>query len=223
MKKYLLFFIFIFNISCSVNDGVYWCGDHPCINKNEKEAYFKKTMIVEVRNYDKNKMKSDSEIQKLLNQAKLDEKKRILTEKEIQKKTRMEEKELTKQIKLEEKRRIKEEKELSKQIKLEEKRRIKEEKELSKQIKLEEKRRIKEEKELTKKIKNEEKSKINTDTAEQKVVKLDKKKSSKDKVVIIGSHIGNVEISTDKFDDLVKKILKRNSPRPYPEINDIPK
>ena len=205
MKKYLLFFIFIFNISCSVNDGVYWCGDHPCINKNEKEAYFKKTMIVEVRNYDKNKMKSDSEIQKLLNQAKLDEKKRILTEKEIQKKTRMEEKELTKQIKLEEKRRIKEEKELSKQIKLEEKRRNKEEKE------------------LTKKIKNEEKSKINTDTAEQKVVKLDKKKSSKDKVVIIGSHIGNVEISTDKFDDLVKKILKRNSPRPYPEINDIPK
>ena len=86
MRKYLLFFIFIFNIGCSVNDGVYWCGDHPCINKKEKEAYFKKTMIVEVRNYDKNKIQRDSEIEKLLNQAKLDEKKRILTEKEIKKK-----------------------------------------------------------------------------------------------------------------------------------------
>ena len=116
-----------------------------------------------------------------------------------------------------------EEKELLKQIKLEEKRRIKEEKELSKQIKLEEKRRIKEEKKLSKQIKSEKKSKINEDKAEQKVVKLDKKKSNKDKVVIIESHIEKIEISTDKFDDLVKKILKRNTPRPYPEINDIPK
>ena len=28
-------------ISCSANKGVYWCGDHSCINKKEKEAYFK--------------------------------------------------------------------------------------------------------------------------------------------------------------------------------------
>ena len=169
MKKYLLLLIFIFNISCSVYDGVYWCGDHPCINKKEKEAYFKKTMIVEVRNYDKNKIKRDSEIEKLLNQAQLDEKKRILTEKEIKRKTRAEEKELAKQIKLDEK------------------------------------------------------SKINADIAEEKVVKLAKKKLNKDKVVIIESDIGNVGISTDKFDDLVKRILERNTPRPYPEINDIPK
>ena len=40
MKKYLLFFIYIFIISCAVNDGVYWCGDHPCINKKEKEELY---------------------------------------------------------------------------------------------------------------------------------------------------------------------------------------
>ena len=47
-------------ISCTNNKGVYWCGDHPCINKEEKEAYFKKTMIVEVKNYNKDKNKNDS-------------------------------------------------------------------------------------------------------------------------------------------------------------------
>ena len=187
MKNLFILFLLLMIFSCTSSKNVYWCGDHPCINKKEKEAYFKKTMIVEVRNYDKNKMKEDSEIEKLLNQAQLDEKKRILTEKEIKKRTRMEEKEL------------------------------------AKQIKLDEKRRIKEEKDLAKKTKNEEKSKINANIAEKKVVKLDKKKSNKDKVVIIESHIENVEISTDKFDDLVKKILERNTPRPYPDINDIPK
>ena len=187
MRKYLLFFIFIFNISCSVNDGVYWCGDHPCINKKEKEAYFKKTMIVEMRNYDKNKMKSDSEIEKLLNQAKLDEKKRILTEKELVKKTKKEEKELAKQLRLEEKKIIKEEKELAKQLKLDEKKRIKE------------------------------KNKI------RKVVKLEKKKSNKKKMIKVVSRAENLEISSHKFEGLVKKIMERNSSRPYPEINDIQK
>ena len=40
------------------NTGVYWCGDHPCINKKEKEAYFKKNMIVEKRNLKKEKSKN---------------------------------------------------------------------------------------------------------------------------------------------------------------------
>ena len=53
MKKNFIILIFIFMISCTNNKGVYWCGDHPCINKEEKEAYFKKTMIVEVKNYNK--------------------------------------------------------------------------------------------------------------------------------------------------------------------------
>ena len=63
MKKYSYIALFIFIISCSGNKGVYWCGDHPCINKDEKEAYFKKTMIVEVRNYNKNNIIKDSEIE----------------------------------------------------------------------------------------------------------------------------------------------------------------
>ena len=114
MKKYIFFTISIsisiFIFGCSVGKGVYWCGDHPCINNKEKAAYFKKTMIVEVRNYNKGKINDNSEIEKLLDQAKLDEKRRILSEKELAKQTKIEEKELAKQIKLEEKKRIKEEK-----------------------------------------------------------------------------------------------------------------
>jgi hypothetical protein len=139
MKKYIYIIIFIFTISCTANKGVYWCGDHPCINKDEKEAYFKKTMIVEVKNYNKGNTKKDSEIEKLLNQAKLNEKKRKLGEKELLKRAKIDEKELIKRKKLEEKKKKKEEKELIKQLKLEEKKRKKEEKELIKQLKLEEK------------------------------------------------------------------------------------
>ena len=106
MKKYIFITISIFIFGCSVGKGVYWCGDHPCINNKEKEAYFKKTMIVEVRNYNKGKINDNSEIEKLLDQAKLDEKRRILSEKELAKQTKIEEKELAKQIKLEEKNRI---------------------------------------------------------------------------------------------------------------------
>jgi len=54
------------------------------------------------------------------------------------------------QAKLREKKRIKSEKDLLKQVRLEEKKRIKEEKDLAKQIKLEERRRIKNEKKLSK-------------------------------------------------------------------------
>ena len=199
MKNYLYILIFFFILSCSAGKSVYWCGDHPCINKKEKEAYFKKTMIVEVREFDKKKIKEDSEIEKLLNQAKLNEKNRILSEKELKKRSKIEEMEKEKQIKLAEKRRIKEEKEMEKQIKLAEKRRIKEEKEMIKEIKLEEKRRIKEEKEM---IKNEK-------TKEEKV-----KLSSSSK---------KAEIQSDEFNALVEQIIKRNNSRPFPEINDIPK
>ena len=47
----IIFFVtfFLFIISCSYNSKTYWCGDHPCINKKEREAYFKKTLIVEIK------------------------------------------------------------------------------------------------------------------------------------------------------------------------------
>ena len=51
-------------ISCSTNKGVYWCGDHPCINKKEKEAFFEKNMIVEIKDLKKSAYKTDSMIEK---------------------------------------------------------------------------------------------------------------------------------------------------------------
>jgi len=206
MKKYIFLTISI-SISifgCSVGKGVYWCGDHPCINNKEKEAYFKKTMIVEVRNYNKGKINDNSEIEKLLDQAKLDEKRRILSEKELAKQTKIEEKELAKQIKFEEKNRIKEEKELAKQIKFEEKNRIKEEKELAKQIEIDEKKMI------------------NENSKSQEQTDLGEKGQNEKKIIKARSFTENIEISSNKFSELVEKINKRNSSRSYPDVNDIP-
>ena len=139
--KYLIFVIVpLLLISCTNNKMVYWCGDHACINNKEKKAYFKKTMIVEMRELNKVSIKSKTDLEIIKQQARLEEKRRI-----------KEEKNLAKQVRLEEERGIKEEKVLAKQMKLEEKRRIKEEKDLAKQVKLEEKKRIKAEKKLSKK------------------------------------------------------------------------
>ena len=125
MKNYLFLCVFFLIFSCTNNKSVYWCGDHPCINNKEKEAYFKKTMIVEVKEIKKENNKDISEFEKLLKQAQVDEKKRIMSEKELRK-----------QAKLDEKRRIKEEKELAKQVRLDEKSNkdniLKDEKKLSK-------------------------------------------------------------------------------------------
>ena len=77
MKKYFLFFSFFILINCTNSNSVYWCGDHPCANKKEKEAYFKKTMTVEVRETNKKSVKKDSEFKKLLNQSETNEKKRF--------------------------------------------------------------------------------------------------------------------------------------------------
>ena len=70
-------------ISCSANKGVYWCGDHSCINKKEKEAYFKKTMIVEIKDLKNKNYKSSTEYERIMQQAQLDEKKRIKGEKDL--------------------------------------------------------------------------------------------------------------------------------------------
>ena len=180
-------------ISCSTNKGVYWCGDHPCINKQEKEAYFRKTMIVEIKNSKNINYENDSEVEKIMLEAQLKEKKSIKSEKDFLKNT-----------KLDKKRRINEEKDLAKQIKLEEKRRIKEEKNLAKQIKLEEKRRIKDEKKSSK----------------RKIVVNQKKQLRKN--VELNANTDDIKIEPSKFNELFKKITKKNTLRPYPDINDIP-
>ena len=199
MKKLLYLFLLFIIISCSNGKKVYWCGDHPCINKKEKEAYFKKTMIVEIREFNKATDKNKSEVAKIMKQAKVEEKKRIKNEKY-----------LAKQIRLEEKMRIKEEKKLAKQAKLDEKKRIKEEKRLAKQAKLDEKKRIKEEKKLAKQVALDEK----------KIIKKEKKAIKQN--VSIASSSKNVTIYSNKFNELAERIIKKNAIRPYPDINVTP-
>jgi len=193
MKNLFYLIIFFVIIGCSTNKVVYWCGDHPCINKKEKEAYFKKTMVVEMKELKKTNINNNSEIEKIIQQAKLDEKQRIKQEKD-----------LIKQAKLDEKRRIKEEKELAKQVRLEEKRRIKEEKELAKQVRLEEKR---------------EKNNIWKD--EKKLPKKEVSKT-KNKETAINIDMASTNISSAKFKELAERITLKNKFRPFPNINDIP-
>ena len=192
--KYLIFLFLTFLLfSCSSNESVYWCGDHACINNKEKEAYFKKTMIIEKRELIKQNKEKKSELEIIKKQAGLENEKIIKKEKKLTARKRLEKKE-----------KIKGKKELAKQARLEEKRRIKEEKELAKQIRLEEKKLIKQEKKISKKkfIKKEKTSlKTKTDT---------------DTIILISN------TSSNKIKDLVEKINKKNMFKPYPDINDIP-
>jgi len=178
--------------SCSSNKSVYWCGDHACINKKEKEAYFKKTMIIEVKELTKKNKKETSELKLIKQKAILDEKKRIKNERQK-----------AKIDKLEEKKKIKQTKELSKQSKLEEKIRIKGEKELAKQIKLQQKKLKKQETKYQRKITKKEK--------DQNINKIYE-----------NSEIASINVNENNFDFFVSKITKKNKSRPYPNINDIP-
>jgi len=192
--KYLILLIFsLLVFACSNGKRVYWCGDHACINNKEKEAYFKKTMIVEIRELSKQNKKSKSELEIIKKQAGLEQKKEIKNEKE-----------LAKQVRLDKKRRIKEEKELAKQVRLDKKRRIKEEKELAKQVRLEEKKIIKEEKKSYKK----------------KILKTENVPLEKE--IVINTAIARINIYSNEFKELVEKITNKNMFRPYPNINDIP-
>ena len=181
MKNYLFLFILFLIINCAPSNSVYWCGDHPCINKKEKEAYFKKTMIVEIKELKKGALKNNSEIEKIIQQAQVEEKKRVKKEKK-----------LANQVKLEEKIRVKEEKKLTKQIDRDEKKIIYKEKKLARQMEQVEKKIIKKEKNMSRQS-------VNVDTS-----------------------LENIAIVSTNFEKLVKKIIKKNTFRPYPDINDIP-
>jgi len=86
MKLLILFFVFLSILGCSPKKGVYWCGDHACINKKEREAYFKETMIVEFREIDKKDKKSLSEIEQIKKEFKAKQKKIKFAEKQKLKK-----------------------------------------------------------------------------------------------------------------------------------------
>ena len=193
MKHLILLIFSLLLFACSDGKKVFWCGDHACINNKEKKAYFKKTMIVEIKELSKQNKKSELELEIIKKQAGLEQKKEIKNEKK-----------LAKQARLVKKRKIKEERELAKQIRLEEKRRIKEERELAKQILLEEKRSASD-------IWKEEKK-----SSKKKVLKTENKE------IVINTNIAKTSISSSKFKELVEKITKKNMFRSYPNINDVP-
>jgi len=202
--KNLFFTSFIFILfSCVPSKKVYWCGDHPCINKKEKEAYFKKTMIVEVRTLKEEDMKKNSEFHKITEQAISKQKKKLKTKKKLEK-----------QAKLDEKRKLKLQKQIAKQEKLNEKRKLRNQKKLERQAKLEEKNKFKQQKKLEKlakkkNLKNEIKKEIEIE--EEEIKKMYSKKEDK-----------GTFFELNNFDDLLKDIYKKNASRPYPDINDIP-
>ena len=195
MNIKLIFIIFLLILGCSKNNVSYWCGDHACINKKEREAYFKKTMIVETKSNSISSKKQKTEYEKILDQNE--------TKMKYEDKSK---KLLKKETKLEEKRRIKEEIALKKEAKLEEKRRIKEEIALKKEAELEEKQRQINEDLLAKKIEKDEKN-IN------KVLKKNYESANSAK---------DSKLSLSSFDTIVKNINRKNSLRPYPDIDDIP-
>ena len=199
MKKIFLTLSLLLILSCTNTKQVYWCGDHACINNKEKEAYFKKTMIVEIREI-KKKKKNKTDIEKIINQ---DEKNKSVNKNNVfeKQKNQTNEKELAKQAKLDEKRRIKKEKELIKQAKLDEKKRMKKEKELAKQTKLDEK--ISEEVVLEEEL-------------EKFIIEEDKNITKEITINEIN------EVNANKFKSMVERILKKNSSKSYPDINNIP-
>ena len=197
MKKYLFNIFFFLVLGCTNSKVVYWCGDHPCINNKEKEAYFKNTMIVETKNIKKGSYKGDTEIEKLMKEAQIKEKKRILNEKELKK-----------QVKLDEKRRQKEEKRLVKQAKLEEKKRQKEEKKLLKKAKADKKKQ-------EKLIKKASKTKKIIEKTEKALIKKPEKK------ILLDAALDEGKINTNNFNKLVENITEKNKNKPYPSIDNI--
>tara|TARA_Y100000590_G_scaffold169605_1_gene194189 strand:+ start:536 stop:1054 length:519 start_codon:yes stop_codon:yes gene_type:complete len=77
MKKTLLLIFFLF-VSCTTNNKVYICGDHPCKNKKEVDEYFKNNISMEVYVM-KNKKEDDVDLVQL----------NLLKDKKINKKREM--------------------------------------------------------------------------------------------------------------------------------------
>ena len=205
--KYFIILLFILLLSCTNKNEVDWCGDHACINNKEKKAYFEKTLITEIKDLTKQKRKkSDFEIIKEKAGLDLDKEKEEEFEDKIKVLSTEEEKALAKELRLEEKQRIKEEKKLTKKLRLDEKKIGNE---------------AKAEGDCTKLVKLHEKLKCKMDEK-----KANKAKSKKDdsKIKIEASVINDKDMdSSVEFNELVKKIHKKNLSRSYPDINDIPK
>ena len=121
MKKITFIFLVFLVYSCSNGKQVYWCGDHPCINNKERKAYFKETMIVEIKELNKKKKEEYSEMKKITEQAFAKTKVKINKQKSLDKKKY-----------IEEKKRIKREKKYARKLKKQNKQKIKNEKKVEK-------------------------------------------------------------------------------------------
>jgi len=135
MKKFIFITILLLISSCTKKNIVYWCGDHACVNKDEKESYFKKTMIVEVKNDQIVDAEKISNIEKIITQSKSNKVDYKIKNEDLKKNN----KSLNKRIIKEKKRQLKEEKRLAKIANKEEKKRLKKEKKLEKRLKSDEK------------------------------------------------------------------------------------
>ena len=133
MKKILSILFTTLLIGCANSNQVYWCGDHPCVNKKEREDFFKENMTIEVKKLSTEEKKQYSEVEKVFEQAYSKKvKKRILKEKQIAKKNKYEEKE-----------KIKEDKILAKEKMLEREKLLKKEKKLLKKNQKKKKNKVK--------------------------------------------------------------------------------
>ena len=199
MKKIFYTAFLILLIGCSSKSGVYWCGDHPCINNKEKEAYFKKNMIVEFKEKEKGTPEEESAIKKIIEQAKINEKERIKNEKI-----------LLKQAKIDEKNRLKEEREFKKREKAESEN-------IKKQdvINQDEKIVNQEQAELIQEIEEEENilSKKNNDS---------KSLSNYQQGSLEKNIVSNQFPKPTSFNQIVKRIREKNSVSDYPDINNTP-
>ena len=91
--KFLILSIFIFLLfGCSNTKEVYWCGDHACINKKEKETFFKESMIVEKKMLTDDNKSTKDEKDQILKQIRLKEKKSSKQKKELRKQARIKKK-----------------------------------------------------------------------------------------------------------------------------------
>ena len=63
---------------------------------------------------------------------------------------------------------------------------------------------------------------INENSKSQEQTDLGKKDQNEEKIIKARSFTENIEISSNKFSELVENINKKNSYRSYPDINDIP-
>jgi hypothetical protein len=126
MKNITPLAFFILFIGCANSNNVFWCGDHACSNKKEKEEYFAKTMIVEIKQKNKKNKKKLSNVEIVekeygLNQ---EEEREIIKNKKISKATQNNQKE-----------QLKREKEIEKQILRDERKKLKKEKKILKENK----------------------------------------------------------------------------------------